>query len=170
MGAIVPLIGIAPKTRLLPLVIFFCPCRKSTFIHPVLSPPRNRITPVNITVPPLSIFAAAALPSKPRYIFQVSPNSHPPAMELTLICFVEDAAYLIVSYDLFMHYKPKASQAMIFNIFSPENYIWPFLFFSFRTGNIFTRRYKQPKETNYRQIEKDILDEVMGPKVSCCFF
>ena len=35
-----------------------------------------------------------------------------------------------------------------------------------RTGNIFTRRYKQPKETNYRQIEKDILDEVMGPKVS----
>jgi len=34
-----------------------------------------------------------------------------------------------------------------------------------RTGNIFTRRYKQPKETNYRQIEKDILDEVMGPKV-----
>ena len=55
---------------------------------------------------------------------------------------------------------------MIFNIFSPKNYIWPFLFFSFRTGNIFTRRYKQPKETNYRQIEKDILDEVMGPKVS----
>jgi len=36
---------------------------------------------------------------------------------------------------------------------------------SYRTGNIFTRRYKQPKETNYRQIEKDILDEVMGPKV-----
>ena len=36
----------------------------------------------------------------------------------------------------------------------------------FRTGDIFTRRYKQPKETNYRQIEKDILDEVMGPKVS----
>ena len=100
MGAIVPLIGIAPKTRLLPLVIFFCPCRKSTFIHPVLSPPRNRITPVNITVPPLSIFAATALPSKPslRMLW-----SHPPAMELTVICFVEDAAYLIVSYDLFIH-------------------------------------------------------------------
>jgi hypothetical protein len=34
-----------------------------------------------------------------------------------------------------------------------------------RTGTIFSRRYKQPKEVNYRQIEKDILDEVMGPKV-----
>ena len=48
--------------------------------------------------------------------------------------------------------------------------IWeglPFCYYSpFRTGDIFTRRYKQPKETNYRQIEKDILDEVMGPKVS----
>ena len=43
------------------------------------------------------------------------------------------------------------------------------IFFSSRTGNIFTRRYKQPKETNYRQIEKDILDEVMGPKVSVFF-
>ena len=36
----------------------------------------------------------------------------------------------------------------------------------FRTGgNIFTRRYKKPKETNYRQIEKQILDDVLGPKV-----
>ena len=43
------------------------------------------------------------------------------------------------------------------------------ILFSSRTGNIFTRRYKQPKETNYRQIEKDILDEVMGPKVSVFF-
>jgi len=34
-----------------------------------------------------------------------------------------------------------------------------------RTGNVFSRRYKQPEEVNYRQIEKDILDEVMGPKV-----
>merc|ERR1719233_628042 len=37
---------------------------------------------------------------------------------------------------------------------------------SIRTGgNIFTRRYKKPKETNYRQIEKQILDDVLGPKV-----
>ena len=33
------------------------------------------------------------------------------------------------------------------------------------SGNIFTRRYKKPKETNYRQIEKQILDDVLGPKV-----
>jgi len=32
-------------------------------------------------------------------------------------------------------------------------------------GNIFTRRYRKPKETNYRQIEKQILDDVLGPKV-----
>jgi hypothetical protein len=32
-------------------------------------------------------------------------------------------------------------------------------------GNIFTRRYKEPKETNYRQIEKQILDDILGPKV-----
>ena len=53
IGAIVPLIGTVPKTRLL----IFCPWRKSTFIPPVLPPPRNRITPVNITRP-LSIFPA----------------------------------------------------------------------------------------------------------------
>ena len=53
IGAIVPLIGIEPKTRLL----IFCPWRKSTSIPPVLPPPRNRITPVNITRP-LSIFPA----------------------------------------------------------------------------------------------------------------
>ena len=36
-----------------------------------------------------------------------------------------------------------------------------------RTGNIFTRKYKKPKptETNYRQIEKQILDDVLNPKV-----
>jgi len=33
------------------------------------------------------------------------------------------------------------------------------------SGNIFTRRYKKPKETNYRQIEKQILDDVLGPEV-----
>ena len=55
IGAIVPLIGAVPKTRLL----IFCPWRKSTFIRPVLPPPRNRITPVNITRP-LSIFPATA--------------------------------------------------------------------------------------------------------------
>ena len=32
-------------------------------------------------------------------------------------------------------------------------------------GNIFTRRYKAPKETNYRQIEKQILDDVLDEKV-----
>ena len=30
-------------------------------------------------------------------------------------------------------------------------------------GNIFTRRYKMPKEPNYRQIEKKILDDVLKP-------
>ena len=30
-------------------------------------------------------------------------------------------------------------------------------------GNIFTRRYKMPKEPNYRQIEKKILDDVLNP-------
>ena len=168
MGAIVPLIGIAPKTRLLPLLIFFCPCRKSTFIHPVLSPPRNRITPVNITAPPLSIFAATALPSKPKSQNALIPPSCN-GVNCDLLCRRCSLSYCIL-WSFHSNYKPKASQAMIFNIFSPENYIWPFLFFSFRTGNIFTRRYKQPKETNYRQIEKDILDEVMGPKVSCGFF
>jgi len=35
---------------------------------------------------------------------------------------------------------------------------------SLRTeGNIFTRRYKMPKEPNYRQIEKKILDDVLSP-------
>merc|ERR1719270_889222 len=35
---------------------------------------------------------------------------------------------------------------------------------SLRTeGNIFTRRYKMPKEPNYRQIEKKILDDVLKP-------
>ena len=32
-------------------------------------------------------------------------------------------------------------------------------------GNIFTRRYKMPKEPNYRQIEKKILDDVLSPDV-----
>jgi len=32
-------------------------------------------------------------------------------------------------------------------------------------GNIFTRRYKMPKEPNYRQIEKKILDDVLNPEV-----
>lgn len=32
-------------------------------------------------------------------------------------------------------------------------------------GNIFTRWYKAPKETNYRQIEKQILDDVLDEKV-----
>jgi len=37
---------------------------------------------------------------------------------------------------------------------------------SLRTeGNIFTRRYKMPKEPNYRQIEKKILDDVLSPEV-----
>ena len=30
-------------------------------------------------------------------------------------------------------------------------------------GDIFTRRYKMPKEPNYRQIEKKILDDVLSP-------
>merc|ERR1711884_492515 len=32
-------------------------------------------------------------------------------------------------------------------------------------GNIFTRRYQRPKEPNYRQIEKKILDDVLNPEV-----
>ena len=32
-------------------------------------------------------------------------------------------------------------------------------------GNIFTRRYKMPKEPNYRQIEKTILDDVLKPEL-----
>ena len=32
-------------------------------------------------------------------------------------------------------------------------------------GDIFSRRYKIPEEPNYRQIEKQILDDVLGPKV-----
>ena len=32
-------------------------------------------------------------------------------------------------------------------------------------GDIFSRRYKVPVEPNYRQIEKQILDDVLGPKV-----
>ena len=40
-----------------------------------------------------------------------------------------------------------------------------FCFFSRTEGNIFTRRYKMPKEPNYRQIEKKILDDVLSPDV-----
>ena len=47
---------------------------------------------------------------------------------------------------------------------------------SSRKANIFERQYKGPgrnfiprvKEPNYRQIEKQILDDVLGPKVWCC--
>ena len=40
------------------------------------------------------------------------------------------------------------------------------IYFSCRSrGDIFSRRYKVPVEPNYRQIEKQILDDVLGPTV-----
>ena len=117
IGAIVPLIGIEPKTRLL----IFCPWRKSTSIPPVLPPPRNRITPVNITRP-LSIFPATAHPT--------TFDSYPP-----LLCFVQDAASLIFSYFHSYCLQPNTSRAVwIVDTFNRENCIWPFLLFSFPPG------------------------------------
>ena len=79
MGAIVPLIGVVPKTRLL----IFCPWRKSTFIPPVPSP---AIELLNITLD-----LCPVVPPN-----QVLESLDPTTMEFKLVCFVEDVAYLIV--------------------------------------------------------------------------
>ena len=79
IGAIVPLIGAVPKTRLL----IFCPWRKSTFIPPVPSP---AIELLNITLDLCPVVP-------PNRVLE---SLDPTTMEFTLVCFVEDVAYLIV--------------------------------------------------------------------------